>query len=161
MTEDDLDDFVQAVRRVFFALRGLSNEMLADLGCSVAERGILNDLVERGPQPVPVLAEARAVSRQAMQKAVDALAARGLVSAEPNPRHQRSPLLTVTPAGRKLLGDVRARERRLFASLEMPVSDEAVRRATRTLKELGDFFSEPELARAARPRRRAAKGHGP
>jgi DNA-binding MarR family transcriptional regulator len=148
---DSFDDFVESLRGVFFALRAVSAEMLADLDCSAIERGILKDLEEQGPQTVPALAHARAVSRQAMQKAVDRLAGRGLLAVEPNPRHQRSSLIALAPAGKKLFTEIRARERRILARVELPISDAELRRTTRALRELGELFASPDFARSRGP----------
>src|SRR4051812_32900941 len=94
------DDLIRNLRDVFFALRAIADAMNADLDCSAAERGLLVDLGRHGPQTVPKLAAARAVSRQAMQKSVDRLADRGWLEGEITPVHRRSVLIGVTRAGR-------------------------------------------------------------
>ena len=150
-TADSFDEFVESLRTVFFALRSISADMLAGLDVSPAERGVLKDVEEEGPQTVPALALARSVSRQAMQKTVDRLAERALLTVEPNPRHQRSPMLALTPAGRKVLADIRTLERRMLAGVELPVSDAELRRTTRALRELGALFTSPDFARRGGP----------
>ena len=145
---DSFDELVESIRLAFFALRALSTEMLADLDCGAVERGILKDIEEQGPQAVPALAQARAVSRQAMQKAVDRLIERGLLAVEANPRHRRSSLLALTPAGKRLFTEIRARERRLLAKIELPVSDAELRRTTRVLRELGEHFAGQDRSRS-------------
>ncbi|HXJ19550.1 MAG TPA: MarR family transcriptional regulator [Polyangia bacterium] len=132
----DFNAFVTVLREVMFALRAISNELLADLGCTTAERGVLDDLDHHGPLTVPDLAEARAVARQTMQKTIDRLAERGWVVARPNPRHQRSVLLELTPAGRRLLAEVHDRERRLVAATPLGLSGAELRRTTASLRTL-------------------------
>ncbi len=143
--EDVFDELVQRVREVFFALRGISEELLTGLDCTVAERGILQDLERLGPHAVPAMAQARAVSRQAMQKTVDRLIARKCVSCEPNPRHLRSPLIALTPAGLRLLKEIRNRERRLLSRAKLPVTPAALRSATGTLRTVGTCLSSLEV----------------
>ncbi len=141
MTDGDtFDELVDNLRKVFFALRGISNQMLEELGCTVVERGILKELDTSGAQTVPVLAEARAVSRQAMQKAIDGLVAQKLVVVTPNPRHRRSPLIAIAPAGAKLLHAALAREKRALANVSLPVSDAEIKRTSRVLSELATYF---------------------
>lgn len=138
-TTSDFDTFVAELRRVFFALRAESADLLSDLELTGPERSLLQEL-EAGGKPVPELAQARAVSRQAMQKLVDRLAARELVTLEPNPRHQRSPLVTLTTAGKRLSSTVRTRERKALAAAELPLSAAELRKTTKSLAALAAFF---------------------
>ena len=140
----DLNDFAQRTRDVFFALRALSEGMLHDLDCTEPERGVLQDLELRGPQTVPALAQARAVSRQAMQKTIDRMAERKWIATEPNPRHQRSPLVAATAAGRKLFAHFRSREQRAFGKLKLPLSGKELDRTTRALEEMATFLGSLE-----------------
>jgi len=135
------DEVVDQVRAVFFALRGVSEQLLADLDCTGAERSLLLELDRQGARTVPVLARGRAVSRQAMQKVVDRLAARRWLRAEPNPDHARSPLVAITPGGRRVLAEVRAREVALLAAAKLPIAPAELRRAAATLAQLGEFVS--------------------
>ena len=136
------DDFVEEVRTTFFALRGVSERLLADLDCSAPERGVLQELERLGPQTVPALALARGITRQAMQRTIDRLIALQRLTEEDNPRHLRSPLLTLTPVAKRLLTDIRARERRLLAASELPLSAAELTRTTRALRELAAFIGD-------------------
>jgi DNA-binding MarR family transcriptional regulator len=146
---ENLDELVHAVRGVFFALRGMSETLLSDLDCTAGERSLLQELEARGPQSVPVLARSRAVSRQAMQKTVDGLRARGWLDAIDNPQHQRSSLVALTPSGRKVFTAIRARELEWLASVKLPVRAAELRQATDVLQLLGRLFA---TARVPTPR---------
>ncbi|HWE30774.1 MAG TPA: MarR family winged helix-turn-helix transcriptional regulator [Polyangia bacterium] len=146
---ETFDDLVESVRAMFFALRTVSERLLADLDCTAAERGVLQEIERLGPQTVPALALARGITRQAMQRTIEGLLARQRLSEEDNPRHVRSPLLALTPVGKRLLTDIRARERRLLASTELPVSAAELQRTTRVLDELAAFIGH--IAPRARP----------
>ena len=143
----DFAEFASRLRDLFFTLRGISESLLADLGCTAVERDILHDLDTGGAQPVPALALLRAVSRQSMQKTIDRLIEEGLVTSAPNPRHLRSPLLALTPAGRRRWKEIRTRERRLLAKSKLPVSSAELRRTTSVLRELGGYLSSLPRAR--------------
>jgi DNA-binding MarR family transcriptional regulator len=136
------DDFVERLRETFFALRAVSERLLNELDCTPAERGILQEIDRLGPQTVPALALARAISRQAMQRTIDGLLQHERLVEEPNPRHLRSPLLTLTATGRRLLNDVRQRERRLLAAAALPVSAAELQRTTRVLQEMTTFVAD-------------------
>lgn len=56
--------------------------------------------VLRCPLPVADVAREIGVTRQSVQRVADLLVAQGLADYQPNPRHRRAKLLTVTPAGR-------------------------------------------------------------
>lgn len=142
------DELVESVRAMFFALRMVSERLLADLDCTAAERAVLQEIDQLGPQTVPALALSRGITRQAMQRTIDGLLARQRLSEEDNPRHLRSPLLSLSPVGKRLLADIRARERRLLASAELPVSEAELHRTTRALGELAAYVGE--LGPAAR-----------
>lgn len=140
MTE--MDEFIDSLREAFFALRGMSTRLLADLECSPAERGVLAELGKLGPRPVPAMARLRAISRQAMQKAVDAMIERGWLRTEPNPQHARSQLIALTPAGEKLWAVIKKRESAAMSARELPVSATELTRTTAVLAKLKPFFDE-------------------
>ena len=127
------DELVEQVRGVFFGLRGASAALLEEFGASGPERSVLADLERLGPQTVPAMAQARAISRQAMQKTVDRLIGRGWLRTAPNPRHLRSVLVELTPAGKKTFAAMRQRELAGLARAELTVSAAELRRASRTL----------------------------
>lgn len=56
------------------------------------------------PRTVPDAARRLGVSRQAVQRLVDLLRDEGLVRAHRNPSHARSPLFSLTSAGKRTLG---------------------------------------------------------
>jgi DNA-binding MarR family transcriptional regulator len=136
------DEVVDQVRTVFFELRRISELLLADLDCTGAERSLLVELDKLGPRTVPQLARARAITRQAMQRAVDRVTAQRRVQAAMNPEHQRSCLIEITPVGRNVLAEIREREVALLASTKLPISQAELRRTAVTLDELAVFLAK-------------------
>jgi DNA-binding MarR family transcriptional regulator len=141
--QEQFDAFVVALRELLFVLRANSDQMLADLGCTVVERSVLDELGRQGQQTVPDLAVPRAVSRQAMQKTIDRLIERRLVKVQSNPRHQRSSLLALTPAGARLLAEIHKRERRMVTESGLPLSGAELQRTTAALRTLQRHFAGP------------------
>jgi len=101
--------------RFHFVARAASLSMLADFGLNTGERAMLVDIDRTETPTVAEMAHARSVSRQAIQKIVDGLRARGLVEALPHPTDQRTRLLRLTPGGESLLKGILDREAELVA----------------------------------------------
>jgi DNA-binding MarR family transcriptional regulator len=156
MDAAEVDQFIGALRSAFLALRAMSNQLLADLDCTAVERSLLEELDHEGPRTVPDLARARAISRQTMQKTVDRLVARRWLLVQPNPRHRRSSLIALAPAGGQIFIEARGRERRLLARVALPVSGAELGRTTEVLRTVAPTFSSL-AAGGARPASRGAR----
>jgi DNA-binding MarR family transcriptional regulator len=113
----ELTALITLVRRCFQRLRRTGAALHADLGVNTSMRAVLESLSSGKPQSVPQIAASKDVSRQHIQQIVDALLEKELVAALPNPRHRRSPVITLTPEGRKLFARIREREETLLAEL--------------------------------------------
>ena len=129
------------VRRLFRALAQKSNENLAAVGISAADRAVMEFLYPDESLSVPAIADRYQVSRQHVQVTVNSLLDKGLVMARDNPRHRRSPLIALKPKGRKLFESVLEQDKkeleRLFSSV--PASDLTTTR--RTLSSLLEVLS--------------------
>jgi DNA-binding MarR family transcriptional regulator len=129
-------ELIEQIRATFFELRRISETMLGDLDCTGAERSLLVELDKLGARTVPQLARVRAVSRQAMQRAVDRVLERGWARAVANPEHERSSLIELAPAGAKLLDKIHERETALLAKTKLPLSQAAMKHTAAELAEL-------------------------
>src|SRR5262245_18672006 len=138
-----LEALAREVRLTFHELRATAEALHDDPnGLTAAHRGVLESLHRDGAQTVPALARARPVSRQHIQILVNRLLEVGLVTTEPNPAHERSQLIALTPAGAKRFAEMQRRERRALGSAKIPVSDGRMRVAADTLAELGALLAE-------------------
>jgi DNA-binding MarR family transcriptional regulator len=69
-------------------------------------RTILAGLARSGPGTVAQMARHRGQARQRIQPIVNSLIDEGLLEAVPNAAHVQSPLIVVTPKGRKEVGRI-------------------------------------------------------
>lgn len=135
MTEDlsgESYEIVWLVRRLFRALAQKSNENLAAVGISAADRAVMEFLYPDESLSVPAIADRYQVSRQHVQVTVNSLLDKGLVVTRDNPRHKRSPLISLKPKGRKLFANILEQDQqeldRLFSIV--PVADSRTTRRT-------------------------------
>lgn len=98
-TATEARQLIDAVRVLFHAATSASERLHADGTVSVGMRAVLEYLARNGHSPVPEIARSRSVSRQHIQKLVNALMEQGLVETRPNPTHRRSQLIAPTARG--------------------------------------------------------------
>ena len=84
-------------------------------GVTPGVRALLLHLADNGPRTLSEIAVSRRVSRQFVQKAARPLLGKGLLAADPNPRHRGAPKLRLTPWGVRVVEQIRAREALAFA----------------------------------------------
>lgn len=113
----DVLSLINEIPRAFFRLSAIAEDLFADLGLGPPERGTLRDLFVEGESAAPDLARRKAVSRQAVQRVLDGLVAKGLVRPEINPRHKRSKHYVLTKAGIETCVEIQRREMEKIASL--------------------------------------------
>ncbi|WP_346914489.1 hypothetical protein [uncultured Roseibium sp.] len=112
-----LKTIIDEVRGCFWVLKTVSDEAIADLGLTASTRAILQYLRENGAQAVPKIAADKSVKRQSIQALVDQLLNDGRVETRPNPAHQRSQLIALTPAGEAVFQEVLRREQEILSGL--------------------------------------------
>lgn len=132
---------VWLVRRLFRALGQRSNEMLAELGISAADRAVMEFLYPDKQLSVPEIAEQYKVSRQHIQVTVNSLQDAGLVVTTDNPRHKRSPLILLNGKGRKLFGSIIKKDEQVVDLLFSGISADDVQATRQTLQSLLDELS--------------------
>jgi DNA-binding MarR family transcriptional regulator len=94
------------------ALRRQGDLNAGAAGQTQARWQVLSVLSE-GDWTVPRVARRLGITRQGVQRVADILEADGLVTMDPNPDHERSPLLHLTSAGRDTLAQI-TQEARLW-----------------------------------------------
>jgi DNA-binding MarR family transcriptional regulator len=86
---------------LYLRLTALASKIHRQGPLSGPRRTVLVSVSESGPETVAQMARRRAQSRQRFQPLVNALIADGLLQAIPNAAHKQSPLIALTPRGRK------------------------------------------------------------
>ena len=129
---------------LYFRVRAASEDIHAHSSLSGAMRGVLRDLDSSGPLTVPQLARRRPVTRQHIQAIVNDLQRHGLVELVDNPKHKRSHLVQLTPAGRQTLQEIVERERSVLERVELQVSEEDLQTATEVLTRLRRTMEQDE-----------------
>jgi DNA-binding MarR family transcriptional regulator len=153
LSVQEFDALVSQVRELFFNLRRASDLLHADFDSTAVERGVLQEIDQMGPRTVPQMAQARAISRQAMQKTIDGLLDRRWVMTQENPHHQRSSLIALTAAGTTAFEKMRRREGAVLARRDLPVTSAELRRTTETLRALSEFVATAAPTSLPRSRR--------
>ena len=134
-------EIVWLVRRLFRALAQRSNENLVEFGISSADRAVMEFLYPEESLSVPTIANRYQVSRQHVQVTVNSLLDKGLAVTRDNPRHKRSPLITLEPKGRKLFARVLEQDQRELDRLLAGVSASDLDTTQRTLNSLLEELS--------------------
>lgn len=123
------------------ALRRSGDALAGRVAQSQARWQVLSVLSD-GAWTVPAVARRLGVSRQAVQRVADALAADGLVRFVDNPAHRRSPLVELTRAGRTILAQItdsshgwRARLATLFSARELDDTRTTLRKLLQHVRE--------------------------
>jgi len=129
-------ELLDEVRKLFHLAAQAAGELHAGEPVTVSTRAVLELLQRSGPATVPEIARRRYVTRQHIQTLVNDLLARGLVAAEANPAHRRSPRIALTADGSRTIRRITDRERRFLARLDLPVDPDALDHARDTLATL-------------------------
>jgi DNA-binding MarR family transcriptional regulator len=131
-------EIVWLIRRLFRTMAQVADDYLEESGLSAADRAVMEFLYPDARLSVPEIAARYDVSRQHVQVTVNGLLEKGLVRSEPNPRHKRSALMTLSDAGRNTFAEIRRGESRLIALLFSNTKDDDLNTTRRTLASIHD-----------------------
>lgn len=135
-TPASLEVLTIEIRRAFQSLRSLTDELHRDLGITAGMRAVMELLADGTSRTVPEIARSKNVTRQHIQQIINALQPLGFVEVSSNPRHQASPLLSLTPSGVKVMTEMRQREAVLFARLTEGQDERRLNDAADLLRDL-------------------------
>jgi DNA-binding MarR family transcriptional regulator len=119
------------------------NELVRPAGLTSAWWQVLGAL-GYSPYPLPVAHIARnmGLTRQAVQRVVDLLIERGLVTQQSNPHHQRAKLIVLTPAGRNALAGAEAAVEPLDQAILDRIGADRISVAIAVLREMNEVMAE-------------------
>jgi DNA-binding MarR family transcriptional regulator len=132
----DSYQIIWLVRRLFRALSQKSNESLQKFGVTAADRAVLEFLHPDEELSVPDIAARYQVSRQHVQVTVNSLVDGNLLIAKDNPRHKRSPLISLTAKGRNLFSRIKKQDLEIVDELFSTISAKERRTTQKTLNTL-------------------------
>jgi DNA-binding MarR family transcriptional regulator len=91
---------------------------------------------------VAMIARRLGITRQSVQRVADAIVADGLASFEPNPDHQRSPLLILTDTGQTALDTINAHVRQTHVRQVETLGENGVAELRRLLARYQDALDD-------------------
>ena len=101
-------------------------------------------VISGGPAPVARVAREMGLTRQAVQRTADLLAADGLVRYAPNPHHRRAKLVEMTPEGRRAFGRIQGRQARWANRIGGRLDPGRMREAAAVLRRLREELERDE-----------------
>lgn len=124
-------------------LQSVADRMAREVGLTGARWQVLNAVSHRKrPATISDIARWMGLARQSVQQVANALAEQGLVAFEPNPKHQRAPLVVLTEKAANLLDQLDEQRYAWARSVArtLPVAD--IRVANQVLHTVLDELSE-------------------
>lgn len=126
---------ILSVFRLNGRLLAAGDALVADLGLTSARWQVLGAVaLAPSPQPVAHVAREMGLSRQSVQRIVDALVAEDVLRLAPNPHHARAKLVLLTDKGAALHAAASARQVPWANALADDVDPGAFQRATEVLR---------------------------
>ena len=129
-----IDELINETRVFYQSLIQLTENLHGDSAISLGMRAVLEFLLLNGDETVPNMARKRRVTRQRIQALTNQLSELELVKTVPNPATRRSPLITLTAKGKKMIATMRQKETQLVDTVS--VSDSKLRAAKKVLEEV-------------------------
>jgi DNA-binding MarR family transcriptional regulator len=132
-------DALSALWVEVFQLGGLfaaAGDALARPAGQTSARWQVMAAIEDGPLTVAQIARRLRLARQSVQRVADLLADDAFATYEDNPGHRRAKLLRLTPAGRRALRAIQARQVVWANSLGAEIGEADLRRASAVLERL-------------------------
>lgn len=134
MKIDHLYELVWMSRPLMQAAEGCVERGLVGTDLTVRMRAVLEMLHAHGDLSVPEIAAKLDIKRQYVQVMVNETLLSGFTDQRPNPRHKRSPLLSLTDQGRQLIGEVIAKELELMQLVGSDLTEEEISTALKVVQ---------------------------
>ncbi len=138
------ETFTQIVLEIF-RLGGLlvaeGDRMSAPFGLTSARWKILGAIAVAGQaQTVPQIARAMGLTRQAVQRLVDAMHGDGLLQWHDNPEHKRARLLSLTPAAEQAYAQLYQTQSAWALDASAEIAPDALQQTLATLRRISTQF---------------------
>lgn len=153
MANPDPTRLLIEIGRLHDRLNGATDVLVADLGMTSARWQVMGAVATAtGPCTVSDLARRMGLARQSVQRVVNDLADRGLISMVRNPGHARAPHIRLAPKGEIAFAEANGRRQPWAESLTTGLDEAAIHEALQVLKALNralvSFASEASSPRS-------------
>lgn len=135
----EMQHLVADVYELAAALRRNRQE-IAKLAGQTQARWQLMWIAATGRFSVAMIARRLGLARQSVQRVADAIVAEDLARFEPNPDHQRSPLLILTSAGERVLDAINERSRQGHLQQAAALGEDGIAELRRLLARYRDVL---------------------
>jgi DNA-binding MarR family transcriptional regulator len=133
MKAEQLHQLIWMSRPLMQAAEGCVEAGLAGTNLTVRMRAVLEILDKYGEQTVPELAARLEIQRQYVQIMCNETLASGFIEQRANPRHKRSPILTLTDQGRTLIEEILSKEMKIMEEMSEYLSNEDIATALKVV----------------------------
>ena len=134
MKAEHLHNLVWMSRPLMQAAEACVEAGLQGTELTVRMRAVLEILQRHGEQTVPEIAARLEIKRQYVQLMVNETLSGGFVEQHPNPRHSRSPLISLTDRGRELIEGIVAKELTVMQTIGADLDAEDVEIALKVVR---------------------------
>ena len=145
MTELSLfDDMILSIFRLNARLLEKGDELVMPLNLTSARWQVIG-AIELAQKPIsaPQIAEFMGMSRQGVQKQLNKLTEEGIFESVHNPRHERSPLYTLTKLGTNILNETRELHSVWSQMLKANLSTEDLQTTLKVIQTLYKQLDQP------------------
>jgi DNA-binding MarR family transcriptional regulator len=119
-----------------------NGEQIAKLAGQTQARWQVMSVASAGRLSVAMIARRLGITRQSVQRVADEIVTEELASFEPNPDHQRSPLLILTPAGQTKLDTINHTSREHHLQQAAALGEDGISELRRLLGRYRDAVTE-------------------
>ena len=138
MKAEQLHQLIWMSRPLMQAAESCVENGLTGTNLTVRMRAVLEILHKYGEQTVPELAARLDIQRQYVQIMCNETLASGFIEQRPNPRHKRSPILTLTNQGSALIEDILSKEMQIMQEMSEDLSTEDIAAALKVILSVVD-----------------------
>jgi DNA-binding MarR family transcriptional regulator len=142
MKAEQLHQLIWMSRPLMQAAEGCVEAGLAGTNLTVRMRAVLEILDKYGEQTVPELAARLEIQRQYVQIMCNETLASGFIEQRANPRHKRSPILTLTDQGRTLIEEILSKEMKIMEEMSEYLSNEDIATALKVVLKVVDSLKK-------------------
>ena len=138
MKAEQLHQLIWMSRPLMQAAESCVENGLTGTNLTVRMRAVLEILHKYGEQTVPELAARLDIQRQYVQIMCNETLTSGFIEQRPNPRHKRSPILTLTNQGSALIEDILSKEMQIMQEMSEDLSTEDIATALKVILSVVD-----------------------